>query len=61
MNELEQRVNGLEVRISVAEKRVDIMEKNIEKIENNTAWAVKLIVGQVILGIIGFLFLKGGL
>jgi chaperonin cofactor prefoldin len=62
MNErLEQEVSDLKIRLAVVEKRVDVLEKSIEKIDGNTSWAVKLIIGQMIIGVIGFLFMKGGL
>jgi hypothetical protein len=62
MNErIEQEVSDLKIRLAVVEKRVDVLEKSIEKIDGNTSWAVKLIIGQMIIGVIGFLFMKGGL
>jgi hypothetical protein len=61
MNEsLEPRLNGLEIKVAVLEKRVDVLEETIKKIEGNTAWAVKLIIGQMILALIGFVLIKGG-
>jgi hypothetical protein len=59
--EYEQKLNDFAVRLAVVEKRVDVLEKSIEKIDGNTSWAVKLIIGQMILAAIGFLFMKGGL
>jgi hypothetical protein len=61
LENFEQRLNGLEIRLAVTEKRVDVLEENIKKIEDNTAWAVKLIIGQTLIGIIGFIFLNGGM
>ena len=61
MNEHEQKINDFAVRLAVVEKRVDVLEKSIEKIDGNTSWAVKLIIGQMVIGILGFLFMKGGL
>lgn len=60
MNENNEKINGIEIRLAVVEKRVDVLEKSIEKIDGNTSWAVKLIIGQMIIGAI-YVLMKGGL
>lgn len=46
----------LSTRLSVAETQIKGIYKKIDKIEENTTWILRIIIGAVILGILGFFY-----
>ena len=63
MTNAEQRIETLEhwqgetnTRIALVERDVKTMKQRLEKIESNTTWAVRLISGAIVLGILAYVF-----
>lgn len=52
---LGDRVTALETRMAVAESNIQDIKEDISSIKNNTTWILRLVMGAIILGVIGFL------
>ena len=54
MKQVERRLNALETRTAVDEVHRAMVENRLHSIEDTLKWLVRLIIGALILGMIGF-------
>ena len=55
----ERRLNALETRTAVEEVHRAMVEKRLHSIEDTLKWLVRIVIGALILGMIGFA-VRGG-
>jgi preprotein translocase subunit Sss1 len=56
----ERRLNALETRTAVDEVHRAMVEKRLHAIEETLKWLVRLVIGALVVGFVGFA-LRGGL
>lgn len=56
----EDKIASLETRMAVAERDISAITNTLSKIDSNTTWIVRLLVGGIVMGIIGFI-IQGGI
>ncbi|MEM1430094.1 MAG: hemolysin XhlA family protein [Pseudomonadota bacterium] len=59
MKQVERRLNALETRTAVDEVHRVMVEKRLHAIEDTLKWLVRIVIGALILGMIGFA-VRGG-
>jgi 5-bromo-4-chloroindolyl phosphate hydrolysis protein len=57
LKEAQNKIQSLETRMTVNERDIKAVFKQLTKIDNNTTWILRLILGSLLLGIIGY-FIK---
>lgn len=70
MDQMEKRVEKLEEwkyetdkQIALLQKDVKAVKRQLGKIESNTTWALRLITGAIVLGVLAYVFkipMQGG-
>ncbi len=60
MDAVHQRINAVNQRVTVLETDLPHIRRTVEKIDGSITWAVRLIVGAIIMALVAFI-LRGGL
>lgn len=61
ISKLEQDVANLNTRMAVAEAGLKDMKEDMQSIKNNTTWILRIIIGAIVTGLLGLLFVNGGM
>lgn len=60
MDAVHQRINATNQRVTVLETDLPHIRRTVEKIDGSITWAVRLIIGAIIMALVAFI-LRGGL
>ena len=60
MDVVHGRISDLKQRVTVLETDLPYIRRGVEKIENSISWAVRLIIGAILMAFVVFV-LRGGL
>ncbi|MED4653196.1 hypothetical protein COF63_01120 [Bacillus pseudomycoides] len=58
--DMQRDIRSLETRTTVNENDIVNINKQLEKISANTTWILRIIIGEIVAGLLGLL-IKGGM
>lgn len=59
LDQHENRITKLETHTAVAAERAEHIQKSLDKLESGQSWLIRLVLGGIIMGAVGFLIAGG--